>query len=201
MIHIEKIEIVKDYRTFKKGLEIELRSLNLLVGDQGAGKSSLLQCLHELGQQNKGEKVVQIVLKKDSQQKGVEVFYFDAEKHNPRMKDPQLYTDVRGRDVGIGYTNALVSRFASHGEILKKFTVDAISKASKCIVLLDEPESALSLKNQFKLVKEIQKAVDRNVQVLMATHCLPLIQSVENVYSVEHFKWMTSKEFIELSAS
>ena len=46
---------------------------------------------------------------------------------------------------------AISARFQSHGETLKAFTVDIISDAKDCILLLDEPESALSLKNQYKL--------------------------------------------------
>jgi predicted ATPase len=47
----------------------------------------------------------------------------------------------------------------SHGEVLVDFTVNAIKKAKNCVILLDEPESALSIRNQWKLVKEIKKAV------------------------------------------
>ena len=64
-------------------------------------------------------------------------------------------------------------------------------------MFLDEPESALSIRNQFKLTKNIQEvSAKNNVQFLIATHCLPLIESVEYVYSMEHLSWMSSVEFI-----
>ena len=38
----------------------------------------------------------------------------------------------------------------------------------------------------------------RGCQFIIATHCLPLIESQEKVYSMEHKKWLTPSEFVEL---
>lgn len=64
---------------------------------------------------------------------------------------------------------------------------------------LDEPESALSLKNQYKMANDIKKSTERNVQFIIATNCLPLIDHIGKVYSLEHKKWMSSKKFIDLN--
>jgi predicted ATPase len=92
--------------------------------------------------------------------------------------------------------SALKSHFMSHGEVLKEFTVNRIKDAKNCVLLLDEPESALSLRNQYKLAKEIKNATNNGVQLIIATHCLPIIEHFDNVYSLEHQKWMLSKKFI-----
>ena len=193
-MYIAKAELLNDYRCLKKGLTIEFKGITLLVGDQGTGKSTILESLHRCGS---GEKrVINLTLTEKATKNGVQSFYFDTEKHNPRLKDPQYYSTPNGGSTGIGYTSAIQSRFQSHGEVLKTFTVNAIKKAKDCIVLLDEPESALSLRSQFDLVKAVADASERNVQFIISTHCLPLIESVLHVYSVEHLCWMGSREFI-----
>ena len=134
----------------------------------------------------------------DAGLKGVETFYFDAEKMNPRTKDPNLYSNMDGTNKGIGFGNALQSRFMSHGQTLVAFTVDALRKVENCVVFLDEPESALSLRNQYNLTHEIfAAATNRNCQMIVATHCSILIQAIDSVLSLEHRKWMPAQEFIQ----
>lgn len=77
--------------------------------------------------------------------------------------------------------------------------ISPLKKAENCVVYLDEPESGLSLRNQYALAKEIHNAAKRNVQLFIATHSLILIQSVDTVVSLEHGKVMPSKEFIKLN--
>jgi predicted ATPase len=118
---------------------------------------------------------------------------------NPRIVNPLLYTNINGTNRGIGFGNALASRFTSHGETMVEFTVRALKKAKSCVVFLDEPESGLSLRNQFLLWNEIVKAAKRKCQLIIATHSLALIGSAENVLSLEHKKSMLSTEFIALN--
>ena len=132
--------------------------------------------------------------------KGVNSFYFDSEKMNPRTTDPEYYTKPNGEDVGIGYRGALLSRFRSHGEVLQEFIFKPLASAKNCVILLDEPESGLSLTNQFKLIKAINKAVENDCQLFIATHCYPLIQSFD-VISLEHNKQMKGTEFIDKVSS
>jgi predicted ATPase len=192
-LHVKSIEVATAFRCLEVGFKFEPKLITLLVGDQGSGKSSLLEMMHQVGQ---GKKSLNIVLSDKVKTEGIQNFYFDAEKHNPRLKDPQLYSQPDGKDKGIGYVSALKSRFKSHGEVMQEFTVKAIRQASNAIVLLDEPESGLSLRNQFKLITEIQAASKRGVQFFIATHCLPLIQSMDEVYSMENRQWMKSSDFI-----
>lgn len=193
MIHIEKIKVVdKTYpsNVLKKGFVINCESVNLLVGDQGCGKSTLLELLQ------KNHKDLELTLSKNTIENGVNSFYFNSETDNPRIKDPNMFTTPTGVDVGIGYVGALTSRFRSHGEVLQDFIIDPILKAKDCVILLDEPESGLSITNQFKLISAINVAVQNNCQLFIATHCYPLIKNF-NVISLEHKKQMKGSEFIK----
>jgi predicted ATPase len=194
-MYIEKIKIVgKSYpgsKVLKKGFEINCADVNLFVGDQGCGKSTLLQLIQ------KQHSDIAVTPSKTIPKNGINTFYFDSENDNPRVKDPQSFTTPSGRDVRIGYSAALVSRFKSHGEILQDFVITPLLKAKNCIILLDEPESGLSITNQFKLINAIKVAVANKCQFFIATHCYPLIQAFD-VISLEHKKQMKGSEFIEL---
>jgi len=193
-MYLLSLELKEDHRCLKTGLYFDLKPITLLVGEQGCGKSSLLTLLQ------KNSKMLKLELSESVFVNGVSSFFFDSETMNPRMCDLEAnYTNVNGSDKGIGLGSAIMSKFKSHGETLREFTVNRIKDAKNCVLLLDEPESALSIRNQYKLAKEIKEAVNRNCQIIIATHCLPLIESIDTVYSLEHKQWMTSKEFIEES--
>ena len=194
MIYINNVKILKNTyhsNVIPVGFEFECSDINLLVGNQGCGKSTLLQLMQKVHAD------VELTLTDFTKTNGVSSFYFDSEKDNPRMKDPQNYADASGRDIGIGFGNALKSRFASHGEIMQQFTVDALKQAKNSVVLLDEPESGLSITNQFKLIKRIKEAVENGCQLFIATHCYPLIQEFD-VISLEHQQKYSGAEFINL---
>jgi len=169
--------------------EISCSEINLFVGNQGCGKSTILQLLQ------KNHKDIEITLSDYVKKNGATTFYFDSERDNPRIKDPELFTKPNGENIGIGFAGAMMSRFQSHGEILEKYIINPLLKAKDCIIFLDEPESGLSITNQFKLIKTIKKAAKNNCQIFMATHCYPLILEF-NVISLEHSELMTGKEFI-----
>lgn len=191
-MYINSIEIVSDHRCFNKGEDFKLENITLLVGDQGCGKSTLLNGIQE------NDEFLEMHLS-ELGQKGVDSFYFDSEKMNPRIKDPNTYTNMDGSSKGIGFSGAVTTRYTSHGETLVLFTVEALKQAENSVIILDEPESGLSLKNQFLLAKEIKEAAKRNCQLIIATHSLVLIKAFKNVLSLEHKKWMKSVEFVKLN--
>lgn len=193
-MHLLSVQLKEKYRTLPKDLMIELRPLTLLVGEQGCGKSSLLDLLQ------KNSNKIELGLSDNVLKNSIGSFYFDTEKMNPRTVDAlSAYTNPDGTSKGIGMGNALMTHFKSHGETLKEFTVNRIHQAKNCVLLMDEPETALSLRNQFKLGDELMKCEDRNTQVILSTHCLPLIMMVDEVYSLEHHQWISSKEFVKLN--
>jgi ABC-type multidrug transport system ATPase subunit len=193
MVFVEKIELISQTypgsNVLSKDFNVECSDVNLFVGDQGCGKSTLLKLL----QTNHSD--VKLTFSDYVKKNGVDTFYFNSEIDNPRIKDPELFTKPNGEDVGIGYGGALISRFKSHGEVLEKFIINPLLNAKKCVILLDEPESGLSITNQFKLIDAIKTAVNNNCQLFIATHCYPIIEQF-NVISLEHNQQMIGVDFI-----
>ncbi len=188
-MYIENIKILEnsDYpgsHVLKKGFEIKCSNVNLLVGNQGCGKSTLLAMLQE-----KYQSIEIKLTDKAIKMNGVNSYFFDTEKDNPRVKELSHVSSDN-------YVTTMMSHFKSHGETLKPIIIDPLSKAKDCVILFDEPESGLSLTNQFKLIKAINKAVKNNCQFFIATHCYPLIENFD-VISLEHWEQMKGTEFIK----
>lgn len=193
MVFLEKIKIINQTypgsHVLKVGFEIDCSDVNIFVGEQGCGKSTLLNLLQ------KNHSDIEIQLSESVIKNGVKSFYFDSEKDNPRTKDPQLYTTPMGTNIGIGIHGAIGSRFQSHGEVLEKFIIGPLLQAKDAVIILDEPESALSISNQLKLIDAINIAVFNNCQLFIASHCYPLIESFD-VISLQHSKQLSGKKFI-----
>lgn len=160
---------------------IPIPGINLLVGDQGCGKSTLLHCLAL----NKTDKI-NIILENNEL---VETRHLDTEKHNPRTVG-----DINGTHLPVH--QVLASRFHSHGQTLLPMVV-ACEEADQIILFIDEPEAALSIRSQHRITKAILKAASQNCQIFVATHSKILIESQENVFSLEHNQWLPNQEFLK----
>lgn len=190
-IYVTKILVTEEHYCFTEGIEIDFKKgINLIVGDQGCGKSTLLQGL------SKNSIWLKISLTDDVITNGVSTFMLDTEKQNPRLSSLDNYSNPNGTSRGIGVGGAIASRFMSHGECIRDMVIQPLKKAKDCVIFFDEPESGLSVRSQYKLIKELNLAAKRGCQIFIATHCIPLIESENWVYSLEDKAWMTSSDFI-----
>lgn len=182
---ITSIRVEKNYRSLKKGKQWDLLpGVNLVVGDNGSGKSTLLYALHMLAQ---GAKVTEIAVTVNSNSA---TFFFDFEKGNPRTQS--TFSDTM--DIGF----QVKSRWSSHGEA-NMVMLQALESGEKGhIVLLDEPDSALSLRNIAKLIAIFRAAENKGVQLITAVHHPWIIEAFPSVLSLEHQKWMTSETYLSL---
>lgn len=190
MIYLTDIEFKENVRCLNKGLHIDFKDVTLLVGNQGCGKSSLLELLSQ------NSKKIKFTITDDTRKNGIGTFYFDSEKMNPRVRNFNEYTNPDGTTKGIGIGGAISSKFKSHGEVLVHFTVSQLNIAKNAVIFLDEPESSLSLCNQIELIKAIKKA-SKTCQLVIATHCYPLIYSFDEVYDLENKKWVNSSQYLK----
>src|SRR5579859_5818189 len=144
--------------------------LIMLTGENGCGKSTLLQAIYYA---LRGDAVDGYVYKLEGGESDADrVLLFDAEQHNPRThielfdNQPQMKEFVQT---------------ASHGQVmLSLFRETFPSFPDGTILLLDEPEMALSTSNQRRILKMLMELVDQKTfRIVAATHSPVLIEAAE----------------------
>jgi predicted ATPase len=144
--------------------------LVMLQGENGAGKSTLLHSLHYA---LRGEQVDGFVYRLEPGKVTVGRSYlFDAEQHNPRTQ-LELFKDQPEMLEFL--------RVASHGQVMLSLFKESFPKLPDgTILLLDEPEMALSVSNQRRILKMLKELVDqKHFRIVCATHSPVLIEDPE----------------------
>jgi predicted ATPase len=142
----------------------------MLTGENGSGKSTLLHSIHYALQGQQADGFV-YKLDRGDVRKG-KVFLFDAEQHNPRMQldffkdQPEMMEFLQ---------------LASHGQVmLAMFKENFPALEPGTTLLLDEPEMALSVSNQRRVLKMLMELVQqRDFRIVCATHSPVLIDAPE----------------------
>mgnify|MGYP005810660661 CR=1 FL=1 len=144
--------------------------LLMLTGENGSGKSTLLHSIHYA---LKGEPVEGYIYRLDRGQVKIgKTFLFDAEAHNPRTQ-LELFANQPEMQEFL--------RMASHGQVmLSLFQETFPSLPDGTVLLLDEPEMALSVSNQRRILKMLMELVDRkSFRIICATHSPVLVDAKE----------------------
>lgn len=143
--------------------------LIMLTGENGCGKSTLL---HSIYYALRGNQVEGYIYRLEDQVASPKIFLFDAEQHNPRMHLELFEGNQRMQE--------FVSS-ASHGQVMLSMfreTFPALPEGT-CL-LLDEPEMALSISNQHRILKMLKElAADKKFRIICATHSPVLIDDKE----------------------
>jgi predicted ATPase len=142
----------------------------MLRGENGSGKSTLL---HSIWYALRGEKADGFIYRLERGKVNNEhTFLFDAEQHNPRTQ-LELFKD----------SPEMVEflQTASHGQVmLSMFQENFPNLPNGTILLLDEPEMALSVSNQRRILKMLLELVDKKgFRIICATHSPVLIEAKE----------------------
>src|SRR5215475_5720406 len=149
-------------------------SLIMLRGENGSGKSTLL---HALYYALRGEKVDGYIYRVDMGQfTPGRVFLFDAEQHNPRTQlelfkeQPEMLEFLK---------------MASHGQVMLSLFRESFPKLPDgTTLLLDEPEMALSVSNQRRILKMLMELVDqKKFRIICATHS-PVLMDAPETYVI-----------------
>ena len=144
--------------------------LIMLRGENGAGKSTLL---HSIFHALRGDQVEGYVYRLEPG--GVpanKAYLFDAEQHNPRTQlelfreQPEMVEFLRT---------------ASHGQVMLSLFRESFPKLpAGTTLLLDEPEMALSVSNQRRVLKMLVELVERKqFRIVCATHSPVLIEAAD----------------------
>lgn len=144
--------------------------LIMLAGENGSGKSTLL---HSIYYALNGEQVDNYAYRVEAG--GLEfpkVMLFDAEQHNPRQQLDLFPEGSQMREF---------LETASHGQVMLTLFSDTFpSLPEGSVLLLDEPEMALSQSNQRRTLKMLKELVDqKRFRIITATHSPVLIDAPE----------------------
>ena len=144
--------------------------LIMLEGENGSGKSTLL---HSIYYALRGRTVENFSYKLSKRgAKFSKVVLFDAEQHNPRNR-PSLFDDQTRMKEFLAT--------ASHGQVMLSLFRETFPQLpSGSVLLLDEPEMALSPSNQRRILKMLKELVDtKGFRIVAATHSQTLIAAAE----------------------
>ena len=136
---------VRRYRTlrFRPGL-------NLLIGPNGTGKSTILRAIAECPDCQRRE---------DDR---TNYMFFDSESMNPKRTDRPIRNTTEMK-------LHLRSLFSSHGEILQA-AFSALRLEPATCLLFDEPEAGQDFDHVLALRAAMDRAIAQGVQVIAATH-------------------------------
>jgi len=206
----------KMFTLFKKGLNIEFHEgVNVIVGENGSGKTTLFHLIKQytgkpidkLGlafSEYKTEeqyfqdyqKDYKGCLKIDGVINYRNTIYFNAEKDNPVVAIPKMLNP--GAQNFINLTAELwFAQEESHGESMLPVLQYILKNAKNCTIFMDEPETALSLGNQWWLVNQmIESSVTNKNQIIISTHAYALIQNFNTIFDMETRRWVDRETYI-----
>lgn len=143
--------------------------LILLTGENGCGKSTLLRAIYCA---LRGDVIDGYIYRLEDRVETPKVFLFDAEQHNPRMHLDLFDNNPPMREFVAS---------ASHGQVmLSMFRETFPGLPEGTSLLLDEPEMALSVSNQRRILKMLMELVDqKQFRIICATHSPTLIDAPE----------------------
>lgn len=191
---LSEIRFREDYRCFREGQVLRFeKGVNLLVGEQGTGKSTLITLLRDrVGNKFKAElshRVMDVVMQ------ACYVRWLDFEKDNPRTQ----------AEIGIHDAFLLRSMSVSHGQTMLAM-LNGLERVlqevpGRTLLLLDEPDMALSIRSVHHLARLLQRAADDGHQVIAAVHNPIVIASQPRVLSLDDGVWTTSERFIAAASA
>ena len=188
---LTRVTFLKKYRKFEKDHTLEFRpGVNLLVGDNGAGKSSLLNLIRHTTGKDKWEKDRIKGNVKVEQDVPTITCAYDFEKDNRRTLS---YIDGDGPG---GSGLQVNSMFASHGESVIGAIGALFQKDKKLTYLFDEPDMAMSIRVCHIFAALFQNWADAGNQLIVAVQSPIIIASQEDVLVVES-GWTKSADFMK----
>jgi predicted ATPase len=218
---IKSVTFKKDFRCFKQGECFEFKpGVNVLVGDQGCGKSTLIELIRSVMEPkfkdsdssyraktiSASEKVTDIVKLKHTCQGDYSVVSFDFERESARDTSAIHFDMIEQQ---------LAAMRSSHGQgnlISLGSLMDKVKSQLHLIdtVMLDEPDAALSPRSCYGLLGIINGIGNRwKKQVIVSAHNpiiisgkIPFDKSIlwNEVLSLEDKRWIPGDIFLALQA-
>lgn len=218
-IHMREEKPYEVFYLFPKNLVIELNSgVNIIVGENGSGKSTFISLLKNYVGKPPSDMVFVMNDKyKDEEEyhahyqddyKGYikvegEVTYknaifFNGEEDNPVTAIPKLLNPNSNDFISMS-AQLFFAQEESHGESMLP-ALDYILDSAKggYVIFMDEPETALSLKNQIRLAQKIKRSAEEyGNQLIISTHSMALINEFITIFDMETRKWVKREKYVK----
>lgn len=213
---IKSITFKTDFRSFKKDQKFEFKpGINVLVGDQGSGKSTLIELIRlQLESQKssdssyraksievhyKVEDLIDLELSKPN----VNCLGYDFERESARDMSA-IHFDMVGEQLFAMKVSHGQGNLASLNRLLSNML-----KLNVDVLLMDEPDTAMSPRSCYNLLQILYGIESKwKKQVILSAHNPILIRGIHplfkkefqsiipEVFSLEDKKWISGSDFL-----
>ena len=93
----------------------------------------------------------------------------------------------------------IVARWSMSEDSNGETTIDFITSLSNlegCLIVLDEPETSLSIKSQIKMRNLVKRLAEKN-QIIVVTHSQYFMEMSKDIYDFEKKQWTSTVDYIK----
>lgn len=213
-------EPYKMFCLFENGFTFDFKkNINVIVGENGSGKSTFINLIRNYAGEfpnklslafhtfkNEDEYFKDFIGKREKEKDFFKItgdisyrntVFFDAEKDNPIVALPKMLNPDQ-KSFPAMVNDLFCAQEESHGESMIPITDYILDNTKNFTIFMDEPETALSLKNQIRLSKKIKESAEKgDNQIILSTHSLMIIKQFEEVFDMEARKWVNTNDYLK----